>query len=101
MAHTQLIREVAEIQAEAEAQRSRWKPVYSDDESEGVEYKRKRRKGRPQTKSKNHSRAVEIAGCEYKPGERWKRLKLIAETKVKNNPEKYATIPKHKFPLRD
>ena len=27
------------------------------------------------------TRPVEIAGCEYRPGERWKRLKLIAETK--------------------
>jgi len=39
-------------------------------------------------------------GVQYPPGERWKRLKLMAETKVKNNPEKYSTIPKNKFPLR-
>jgi len=96
----QRLREIQEIQAEAEAQRNHWKPVYSDDESEGVEYKRKKRKGRPQIQSNNHTRPVEIAGCEYRPGERWKRLKLIAETKVKNNPEKYASIKMHKFPLR-
>ena len=32
---------------------------------------------------------------------RWKRLQLMAETKVKNNPEKYSQIAMHKFPLRD
>ena len=40
-------------------------------------------------------------GSGYAKGEGWKRLKLRAETKVKNNPEKYSKIPKHKFPLRD
>ena len=40
-------------------------------------------------------------GSGYAKGEGWKRLKLRAETKVKNNPEKYSKIANHKFPLRD
>jgi len=40
-------------------------------------------------------------GVGSKPGERWKRLQLLAETRKKNNPEKYSQIAMHKFPLRD
>ena len=36
-----------------------------------------------------------------KKGEGWKRLQIIAESRVKNDPEKYITYPTHKFPLRD
>jgi hypothetical protein len=36
-----------------------------------------------------------------KKGEGWKRLQIIAESRMKNDPEKYITYPTHKFPLRD
>ena len=73
--------------------RKRWQPLYSDEESEQNELVGKIRKSK-----KIKAKAIGISG--YAKGEGWKKLKLMAETKVKNNPEKYNSIPKHKFPLR-
>jgi hypothetical protein len=89
--------EIAAIQGEIEADRAHWQPVYSDEEGEGVEVEKKKRK-KKEYKGNINFRSGE--GTHFPPGERWKRLKLMAETKVKNNPEKYASIPIHKFPLR-
>jgi len=102
--------EIQEIQKEIGSERKRWEAVYSDDEGEGAETAEvvkdmARRK-------KNITEVVAEVTCKKKPeedenlfqgkGERWKRLQMMSETRVKNNPEKYGgDFPNHKFPLRD
>jgi len=93
----QLEREAAEIQNEIQFERRRWKPVYSDEEGQGVELKNRKRK-KKQLIFPRH-RAVKEGSV---PGEGWKRLRDRAESKRKYNSEKYgSSYPKHKFPLRD
>eukprot|EP00088_Acartia_fossae_P055619 TRINITY_DN6455_c0_g1_i13.p1 TRINITY_DN6455_c0_g1~~TRINITY_DN6455_c0_g1_i13.p1 ORF type:complete len:266 (-),score=41.35 TRINITY_DN6455_c0_g1_i13:164-961(-) len=99
------IAHIYEIKTEIEEQRQQWEPLYSDEESDQIEVKAKKRKKAPKSKA---SRLVQTVngttfaedGSMYAKGERWKRLKLIAETKVKNDPEKYSSIRKDYFPLR-
>jgi len=92
-----LEREAAEIQNEIQLERRRWKPVYSDEEGEGVELKNRKRK-KKQLLFPRH-RSVKEGSV---PGEGWKRLRDRAESKRKYNSEKYgSSYPKHKFPLRD
>lgn len=100
--------EVAEIQREISNERKTWEAVYSDDEGAGAETEAvvrdlERRKKNIEAVVKevikkpeeNENQNTVVAG------ERWKRLQMIAETRVKNDPEKYTTYPTHKFPLRD
>merc|ERR1711915_912823 len=102
--------EIQAIQAEIQAQRNTWQSVYSDEEDEtDIESALSRNRKRKETTSSSSSSSCSTStltrpfldGPQFEKGERWKRLKIMAETKVKNNPEKYASIPKHKFPLRD
>merc|ERR1711915_727433 len=99
--------EIQAIQAEIQAQRNTWQSVYSDEEDEtDIESALSRNRKRKETTSSSSCSTSTLTrpfldGPQFEKGERWKRLKIMAETKVKNNPEKYASIPKHKFPLRD
>lgn len=95
----QRLAEISQIQHEIQVDRNRWQPLYSDEESEQNELVGKVRKKRKITSKFVHNNLGE-GGSGFAKGEGWKRLKLRAETKVKNNPEKYSSIPKHKFPLR-
>jgi len=104
--------EIREIQREIEDERKKWDAAWSDDEGEGAETEAV---SKDQKRRRNVLQAVidEVAKANKKPeednkdkfqakqGERWKRLQIIAESRVKNDPEKYITYPTHKFPLRD
>merc|ERR550519_1424714 len=103
--------EIKEIQKEIEDERKKWDVAWSDDEGEGAEtdavFNDKKRR-------KNVLQAVidEVAKVYKKPeedskldkytkkGEGWKRLQIIAESRVNNDPENYNSFPSHKFPLR-
>jgi len=91
--------EIYQIQQEIQVERQNWENLYSDEESETLELSTNKK-----TKRKKKNKSLDICqakdGSQYTKGERWKRLKLMAETKVKNNPEKYNSIPKNKFPLK-
>jgi len=104
--------EIREIQREIEDERKKWDAVWSDDEGEGAESEAV---CKDQKRRVNVLQAVidEVKKANKKPeedskvqqftkkGEGWKRLQIIAESRVKNDPEKYITYPTHKFPLRD
>jgi len=104
--------EIKEIQREIEEERKKWDAVWSDDEGEGAESEavckdQKRRVNVLQAvidevKKANKKPEEESKVQQFtKKGEGWKRLQIIAESRVKNDPEKYITYPTHKFPLRD
>lgn len=91
--------EIYQIQQEIQVDRQNWENVYSDEESKTVELVANKRTNKKKKKTFNNICQAKD-GSHYTKGERWKRLKLMSETRVKNNPEKYSSIPKHKFPLR-
>jgi len=102
--------EIKEIQREIEEERKKWDAAWSDDEGEGAESEavfkdQKRRETVLQAVidevKKANKKPVEEVKSFTKKGEGWKRLQIIAESRVKNDPEKYITYPSHKFPLRD
>merc|ERR1711892_1056368 len=103
--------EIKEIQREIEDERKKWDAVWSDDEGEGAEseavLKDQDRRGNVlqavinEVKKANKKPEEEEVKVYAKKGEGWKRLQIIAESRVKNDPEKYITYPTHKFPLRD
>jgi len=102
--------EIRAIQAEIETQQKDWEPVYSDDEGTGAEdaavFKRAKKravvmKDLEKESVKPMNRIERILPEGHVPGEGWKRLQLMAETRVKNFPEKYTTFPVHKFPHKD
>jgi len=103
--------EIKEIQREIEDERKKWDAVWSDDEGEGAEseavLKDQDRRGNVlqavinEVKKANKKPEEEDVKVYAKKGEGWKRLQIIAESRVKNDPEKYITYPTHKFPLRD
>jgi len=102
--------EIREIQREIEEERKKWDAAWSDDEGEGAESEavfkdQKRRETVLQAVidevKKANKKPVEEVKSFAKKGEGWKRLQIIAESRVKNDPEKYITYPSHKFPLRD
>jgi len=102
--------EIREIQREIEEERKKWDAVWSDDEGEGAETEavfkdQKRRESVLQAVidevKKANKKPTEETKSFAKKGEGWKRLQIIAESRVKNDPEKYVTYPSHKFPLRD
>merc|ERR1712083_1006790 len=102
--------EIKEIQREIEEERKKWDAAWSDDEGEGAESEavfkdQKRRETVLQAVidevKKANKKPVEEVKSFAKKGEGWKRLQIIAESRVKNDPEKYITYPSHKFPLRD
>jgi len=95
-----LLEDAQRIQQEVEQERNQWQPLYSDEEEDGgIELKERVRKKQKIVIPSNSSSAGE--GPQFLPGERWKRLQIIAETKVKSNPEKYNSIPIYHFPLKD
>eukprot|EP00092_Neocalanus_flemingeri_P014107 GFUD01015216.1.p1 GENE.GFUD01015216.1~~GFUD01015216.1.p1 ORF type:complete len:279 (+),score=111.96 GFUD01015216.1:42-878(+) len=102
--------EIKEIQKEIEDERKKWDAVWSDDEGEGAEteavFKDQKRKVNVlqaviDEVAKANKKPEEDVKVHTKQGERWKRLQIIAESRVNNDPEKYITYPTHKFPLRD
>lgn len=102
--------EIQEIQREIEDERKKWDAAWSDDEGEGAESEavckdQKRRVNVLQAVidevKKANTKPEEDVKQFTKKGEGWKRLQIIAETRVKSDPEKYITYPTHKFPLRD
>ena len=105
--------EVREIQKEIAEERKKWEGVWSDEEGEGAEteaifHDQKRRNDVLQAviaeveKSNKKSEEGDSKLDKYtKKGEGWKRLQLIAESRVNTDPEQLNKFPSHKFPLRD
>jgi len=105
--------EIQEIQKEIEEERKRWDGVYSDEEGEGAETEaifqdQKRRNDvlqavldEVQKKNKSAEEGDSKLDKYTKKGEGWKRLQLIAQSRVNTDPDKVNQYPSHKFPLRD
>lgn len=105
--------EVREIQKEIADERKKWEGVWSDEEGEGAETEaifqdQKRRNDVLQAvideveKSNKKPDDGDSKLDKYtKKGEGWKRLQLIAESRVNTDPEQVNKYPSHKFPLKD
>ena len=104
--------EIREIQKDIEEERKRWDGVWSDEEGEGAETEaifkdQKRRNDVLQAVidevQKTNKKDEESKLDKYnKKGEGWKRLQLIAESRVHtSDPDQLNKYPNHKFPLRD
>ena len=105
--------EIREIQKEIAEERQRWDGVWSDEEGEGAEsqavfHDQKRRNDVLQAviaeveKTNKKSEEGDSKLDKYtKKGQGWKRLQLIAESRVNTDPEKLNQYPAHKFPLKD
>jgi len=106
--------EIAQIKGEISSERKTWEALYSDDEEEaagGAETKAvltdlKRRQGNvkkvlEEVTGRKVGEDGELEPRIHNKGERWKRLQMMHETKMKNNQEHYGSYPNHMFPLRD
>jgi len=105
--------EIKEIQKEIEEERKRWDGVYSDEEGDGAETEaifqdQKRRNDVLQAvldevqKTNKKAEEGDSKLDKYtKKGEGWKRLQLIAQSRVNTDPDKVNQYPAHKFPLRE
>ena len=105
--------EIREIQKEIAEERQKWDGVWSDEEGEGAEsqaifHDQKRRNDVLQAviaeveKTNKKSEEGDSKLDKYtKKGQGWKRLQLIAESRVNTDPEKLNQYPAHKFPLKD
>jgi len=103
--------EISEIQKEISDERRRWDGVWSDEEGDGAETEavnkdQKRRNDVIQAVldevQKKNKKAEEDDKDKYtKKGERWKRLQMIAQSRVNTDPDKINQYPAHKFPLRE
>jgi len=109
-----LEREVQAIQNDIASERRTWEALYSDEEEEGAggaETKAvmkdvKRRQGNvkkvvEEVTGRKVGEDGELEPNLHNKGERWKRLQMMHETKMKNNQEHYGSFPNHMFPLRD
>ena len=105
--------EIREIQKEIAEERKRWDGVWSDEEGEGAEsqaifHDQKRRNDALQAvideveKTNKKSEEGDSKLDKYtKKGQGWKRLQMIAESRVNTDPEQLNKYPAHKFPLKD
>ena len=104
--------EIREIQKEIAEERKKWEGAWSDDEGEGAEseaifHDQKRRNDVLQAvideveKSNKKDEGDSKLDKYTKKGEGWKRLQLIAESRVNTDPDQVNKYPSHKFPLRD
>jgi len=105
--------EIREIQKEIEDERKRWDGVWSDEEGDGAETEaifndQKRRNDVIQAvldevqKTNKKAEGEDSKLDKYtKKGEGWKRLQLIAESRVNTDPDQANKYPNHKFPLKD
>ena len=105
--------EIREIQKEIAEERKRWDGVWSDEEGEGAEsqaifHDQKRRNDVLQAvideveKTNKKSEEGDSKLDKYtKKGQGWKRLQMIAQSRVNTDPEKLNQYPAHKFPLKD
>ena len=105
--------EIREIQKEIAEERKRWDGVWSDEEGEGAEsqaifHDQKRRNDVLQAvideveKTNKKSEEGDSKLDKYtKKGQGWKRLQMIAESRVNTDPEQLNKYPAHKFPLKD
>lgn len=105
--------EIREIQNEIGEERKKWDGVWSDDEGDGAETEaifrdQKRRNDVLQAvinevnKSNTKADEGESKLDKYtKKGDGWKRLQLIAQSRVNTDPDKVNQYPSHKFPLKD
>ena len=105
--------EIREIQNEIAEERKKWDGVWSDEEGEGAESQaifqdQQRRNDVLQAvideveKTNKKSEEGDSKLDKYtKKGQGWKRLQMIAESRVNTNPEKLNQYPAHKFPLKD
>jgi len=105
--------EIREIQKDIEEERKRWDGVYSDEEGDGAEteavFKDQRRRNDviqavldEVTKTNKKAEEGDTNLEKYnKKGEGWKRLQMIAQSRVNTDPDKINQYPSHKFPLKD
>ena len=105
--------EIQEIQKEIAEERKKWDGVWSDEEGEGAESQaifqdQQRRNDVLQAviaeveKTNKKSEEGDSKLDKYtKKGQGWKRLQMIAESRVNTDPEKLNQYPAHKFPLKD
>jgi len=104
--------EISEIQKEIADERKRWDGVWSDEEegegaeTEAINKDQKRRNDVIQAVldevQKKNKKAEDDDKDKYtKKGERWKRLQMIAQSRVNTDPDKINQYPAHKFPLRE
>ena len=104
--------EIREIQKEIAEERKKWDGVWSDEEGEGAEtaavYQDQKRRNEvlqaviDEVEKSNKKDDGDSKLDKYtKKGEGWKRLQLIAESRVNTDPDQLNKYPNHKFPLRD